>query len=61
VGSRSVQLVVTYVADYRFGSGGWTRLDGVVTRTAPDVSLTVFSADTVLVAQPCSEGAIGCS
>ena len=61
VGSRTVQLVVTYVADYRFGNGGWTRLDGVVTRTAPALSITVFAADTVLVAHSCSVGAIGCS
>ncbi|MFM6967398.1 MAG: hypothetical protein ACKOWN_00450 [Microbacteriaceae bacterium] len=60
-GAFTVGLTVTYIAEYRYGSGGWTRLGGVVTRTAPDLRLRAFSADTVLVARSCSAGAIGCA
>jgi hypothetical protein len=61
MGTWTVGLTVTYVADYRFDGGAWTRLSGVVTRAAPDLSLRVFGADTVLVARSCSTGAIGCA
>ena len=55
-----VRLVVTYVADYRYSVVDWVRLTGTVSRAAPDVALRVFSADTVLVARPCSSGAVAC-
>ena len=61
LGTWTAGLTVTYVADYRFDGGAWTRLSGVVTRAAPDLTLRVFSADTVLVARSCSTGAIGCA
>lgn len=60
-GTFTVGLTVTYIAEYRYGSGDWTRLGGVVTRAAPDLHLRAFGADTVLVARPCSAGAIGCA
>lgn len=59
-GVVTVHLVVTYVADYRFSGLDWVRLSGAVTRAAPDLSIRVFAADTVLVARPCGSGSIGC-
>lgn len=60
-GTFPIELVVTYVADYRFSGLGWVRLAGTVTRSAPTITVSVFSADTVLVARSCSVGAIGCA
>ncbi len=59
-GIETVRLVVTYVADYRYSGLGWVRLGGTVTRTAPDLTIRVFAADTVLVARPCTVDEIGC-
>lgn len=59
-GVHTVRLSVTYVADYRYSGLGWVRLGGAVTRSAPDLTVRVFAADTVLVARPCSGGAPGC-
>lgn len=60
-GSFTVGVTVTYRAEYRYGSGAWTRLGGAVTRTAPELALRAFGADTVLVARTCVAGAIGCA
>ena len=59
-GVYSVTLAVDYVADFRFSTRAWTRLSGTVTANANRLTVTIASASTVLVARPCSEGAIGC-
>ena len=59
-GTYRVHLVVDYVADYRYSGMAWTRLSGIVTGPAPDISVRIVAADTVLVARPCVSGAIGC-
>ncbi|CAB4580844.1 unannotated protein [freshwater metagenome] len=60
VGDVRVRLVVWYSAAFRFGSQRWRRLTGLVKVRANDLSISVLSADTVLVDRPCSRGAIGC-
>lgn len=60
VGDVRVRLVVWYSAAFRFGSQGWRRLTGLVKARANDLTVSVLSADTVLVDRPCSRGAFGC-
>ena len=60
VGDVRVRLVVWYSAAFRFGSQGWRRLAGLVKSRANDLTVSVLSADTVLVDRPCSPGAFGC-
>ena len=59
-GNVRVRLVVWYSAKFRFGSQGWRPLEGLVMVKANDLNLSVLSADTALVDQPCSPGAFGC-
>lgn len=55
-----VRLVVWFSAEFRFGEQEWRTVEGLVTARANDLSLTVFDAETLLVARPCVPGAIGC-
>lgn len=59
-GTYRIHLVVDYVADYRYSGMAWTRLSGVVTGSATDIAVRIVAADTILVARPCAQGAIGC-
>ncbi|MEN9740465.1 MAG: hypothetical protein RLZ72_731 [Actinomycetota bacterium] len=53
-GTYTVHLVVDFLAEYRFGDMDWVRLDGVVSRSATDIAVRVFDANTVLVARQCA-------
>ncbi len=60
VGDVRVRLVVWYSAAFRFGSQGWRQLSGFVKARANDLTVSILSADTVLVDRPCSHGAFAC-
>ena len=60
VGNVRVRLVDWYSAAFRFGSQGWRRLTGFVKARANDLTVSVLSADTLLVDRSCSRGAFGC-
>ena len=59
-GTYTVHLVVDFLAEYRFGDMDWVRLDGVVSRSAADIEVRVFDANTVLVAGPCTGASPTC-
>jgi len=60
VGDVQVRLVVWYSAAFRFGSQGWRRLTGLVKGKANELTVSVLSADTVLVDRACLSDAFGC-
>lgn len=59
-GRYRVRLLVWYSAAYRFGSQDWVPLAGEVAVWANELTLTVLSADLVLVDRSCEETSPGC-
>lgn len=53
-GVYTVSVTVTYHADYRIGTQGWTSIDGTLTRTAGTSLDIVAGATAVLVDKDCS-------
>jgi hypothetical protein len=60
LGIVRVRLSVWYSAEFRFGSQDWRPLSGLVVARANELTLSIFTADTVLVDRPCERGAFGC-
>ena len=60
LGIVRVRLSVWYSAEFRFGSQDWRPLSGLVMARANELTLSIFTADTVLVDRPCERGAFGC-
>ena len=60
VGNVRVQLSVWFSAEFRFGSQDWRPLSGLVMVRANDLTLSVLTANTVLVDRLCEPGAFGC-
>ncbi len=59
-GRYRVRVLVWYSAAYRFGSQDWVPLAGEVAVWANEITLTVLSADLVLVDRSCEETSLGC-
>jgi len=61
-GTYYIDLVVDYTAEYRFGSGPWVSIDGVLSVPTNRLRATAGSAQTLLFEQDCSEnpGGAGC-
>jgi len=61
-GTYYIDLVVDYTAEYRFGSGPWVAIDGVLSVPTNRLRATAGSAQTLLFEQDCSEnpGGAGC-
>lgn len=57
----TVTLTVWFEAEYRFGNQDWHPLAGWVSSRANDLTFRTFEADTVLVARPCVDTAVGCA
>lgn len=49
-----VEPAVEYVAEYRFGGGGWTPIAGVLTVPGEVMRVRVVRVETVLVADDCN-------
>ena len=58
-GKFTVALTVTYTAEYQFAGSPWIPVAGTVQDAAAPMSMTVTTADTVLVDKDCSENPHG--
>jgi hypothetical protein len=52
-GSYTIDLTVSFAAEYRFGTAAWTALAGTVPAAAPPLTVTAHDAKTVLVPGDC--------
>ena len=59
-GVYTVEAFVDFSAEYRFDTGGWHTVAGLVSARAKNLTVTVLNSDTVLVEQDCLSGSIGC-
>lgn len=59
-GVYTVEGFVVFSAEYRFDTGGWHEVSGMVTARAKSLTVTVLNSETVLVERDCLSGSIGC-
>jgi hypothetical protein len=61
-GTYVVQPSIDFTAEYQFGPGEWTPIDGVVRASTNPLTVVVTGAATVLVGRDClaAPGAVGC-
>ena len=52
-GDAYVDLLITYTAEFRFGTGPWLALNGTLSQPAPRIDLRVGSASTMIVDGEC--------
>ena len=62
LGTFTPNVTVRFGVEYRVGGGAWIPVRGQVSASAPSSTVTVYSADTVLVTGACTPGrpAPGC-
>jgi hypothetical protein len=58
-GTYFIDLSITFLADYRFAGGNWTRVTGTLTLPANRLEATAGGAKTVLVNRDCAQNPSG--
>jgi hypothetical protein len=58
-GDFTIRLGIEFTAEYRFASGDWTPVTGILTVPAKPLAITVGEATTVLVGEDCSANPAG--
>jgi hypothetical protein len=58
-GSYTIQLNITFSAQYRYAGGSWTDVIGTIDLSANPLTITAGSARTVLVNRDCVQGPSG--